>query len=112
MVGLAIAVLMIVALWKVFTKAGVPGWFAIIPIVNIYGLTKVAGRPGWWVILLLIPFVNIIFLIILSVDVAKAFGKGGAFGFFLLFVLGFIGYPVLGFGDARYVGRNQVAAHV
>jgi uncharacterized protein DUF5684 len=100
--GVVFGLLMIIALWKVFTKAGRPGWAAIIPIYNIYTLLKVAGRPGWWLILLLIPVVNIVVAIIVSLDVAKAFGKGGLFGFFGLFVFSLIGYLILGFGGARY----------
>ncbi|MFZ0918068.1 MAG: DUF5684 domain-containing protein, partial [Candidatus Udaeobacter sp.] len=56
---LIFVVLMIAALWKVFSKAGQPGWAAIIPIVNTYFLCKIAGRPGWWVILTFIPLVNL-----------------------------------------------------
>src|SRR5262245_17433545 len=69
-----IAVVMIASMWKVFTKAGQPGWAAIIPIVNLFFLCKVAGRPGWWVLLLLICFP--IFWIIVCIDVAKRFGYG------------------------------------
>lgn len=102
-VGLLIAVILIAALWKVFSKAGQPGWAAIIPIYNCYILCKVAGRPGWWVILMLIPFVNFIIAIILCIDVAKNFGKGVGFGLGLAF-LGFIFFPILGFGSATYQG--------
>ncbi|MEC3974204.1 DUF5684 domain-containing protein [Amycolatopsis sp. H20-H5] len=101
--GLILGVLAIIALWKVFGKAGRPGWAAIIPFYNVYTLLKVAGRPGWWLILLFIPLVNIVIGIIVSVDVAKAFGKGGLFGFFGLFVFSIIGYLILGFGQARYL---------
>jgi hypothetical protein len=98
---IAIVVLQIAAWWMMFQKAGQPGWAAIIPIVNLYFLCKVAGKPGWWVILLLIPLVNIIALIIVSVGVARNFGKGVLFGIGL-FILGFIFYPILGFGSAQY----------
>lgn len=98
-----IAIIMIAALWKIFTKAGQPGWAAIIPIYNIYILCKVVGRPGWWVILTLIPLVGIVIGIILAVDLAKSFGKGAGFAV-LLVLLPIIGYPMLGFGSARYVG--------
>src|SRR5438874_5482310 len=100
---IAFIILMVAAMWKVFSKAGQPGWAAIIPIVNMYFLCKVAGRPGWWVILLLIPLVNLIIFIILSIDVAKAFGKGAGFGIGLL-LLPFIFYPILGFGSAQFQG--------
>jgi Family of unknown function (DUF5684) len=100
---LVFVVLMIAALWKIFSKAGHPGWPAIIPIVNTYFLCKVAGRPGWWVILMFIPLVNFIIWIILCIDVAKSFGKGAGFGIGLL-LLPIIFFPILGFGSARYQG--------
>jgi hypothetical protein len=106
---LAILVLMIVSMWKVYTKAGQYGWAAIIPIYNIYVLCKIGGRPGWWTVLYLIPIVNLVISIIVSLDVAKAFGKSGVFGFFGLWLFGIIGFPMLAFGSARYVGP-QVGA--
>jgi Family of unknown function (DUF5684) len=95
------AVISAFCFWKVFTKAGQPGWASIIPIVNLFFLCKVAGRPAWWVLLLLICFP--IFWIIISLDVAKRFGKGVGFAIGLMF-LGIIFYPILGFGSAQYQG--------
>ena len=100
---LAIAVLIIAGFWKVFTKAGQPGWAAIIPIYNAYILLKIAGKPAWWLLLFLIPLVNLIIAILVAIEVAKAFGKGTGFAMGLVF-LGFIFYPILGFGDATYRG--------
>ena len=102
-VGLLIALLLIVAMWKVFTKAGQPGWASIIPIYNLYIWCKIVGRPGWWILLMLIPFVNIIVGIILCIDMAKSFGKGVGFGIGLA-LLGIIFWPILGFGSAQYQG--------
>ena len=96
-------VLMIAAIWKVFSKAGQPGWAAIIPIFNFYIMCKVAGRPGWWLLLMLIPFVNIVIAIILNVDIAKRFGKGVGFAVGMI-LLPFIFWPILGFGSAQYQG--------
>jgi uncharacterized protein DUF5684 len=104
-VGLLIAVIMIAAMWKTFTKAGQPGWASLIPIYNIYILCKIVGRPAWWIILLLIPFVIFIIGIILCVDLAKSFGQGVGFGLGLVF-LSFIFYPILGFGSAQYQGPS------
>jgi uncharacterized protein DUF5684 len=109
-VGGLLSLLMIVAMWKVFTKAGKPGWAAIIPFYNLYVLLKIAGRPGWWLILFLIPLVNIVIAFVLYVDVAKSFGKGAAFGIFLLGFFSFIGYPILGFGSAAYQGPAAARA--
>lgn len=89
------------AWWKMFEKAGQPGWAAIVPIYNFYVWMKVGGKPGWWLILLLIPLVNLIIMIVVSVAIANNFGKGTLFGLGL-FLLGFIFYPILGFGDAQY----------
>ncbi|UJP08994.1 DUF5684 domain-containing protein [Microbacterium sp. KUDC0406] len=99
---LAVYVLVVVALWKVFTKAGYPGILAIIPIVNTIFLVKIAGYSGWMALLYLIPIVNIVFAIIVAVKLGARFGKGGAFSFFLLWLLPFIGYFIIGFGDAKY----------
>ncbi len=100
---IAIFVVIIAGMWKTFTKAGQPGWGAIIPIYNVYLLCKIAGRPGWWVILFFIPIVSIVIAIVLSVDIAKSFGKGIAFALGLIF-LSPIFYCILGFGSAEYQG--------
>ena len=101
-VWLIVAIIAIAGTWATFQKAGKPGWAAIIPIYNIYVLLKVAGRPGWWVILYLIPVVNIVISLIVSIDVAKVFGKSTAFGVVGLWIFSIIGYLMLGFGDAKY----------
>ncbi len=99
---LILYVLYIVAGWKVYVKAGKPGWATIIPFYNIAVWCRIAGKPGWWLILYLIPIVNIVIAIIVAVNVAKAFGKSGAFGFFLLFIFYFVGMFVIAFGKAEY----------
>ena len=100
-VYLAIVVLAIAGMWKVFVKAGKPGWAAIIPIYNMVVLCEIAGKPAWWVVLFFIPFVNLIMLIIVSLAIAAKFGKGAGYGIGLA-LLSFIFYPLLGFSDARY----------
>ena len=96
-------VLYIVGAWKVYEKGNQPGWACLIPFYNIYVLLKIVGRPGWWLILYLIPFVNIVIWIIVSLDLAKSFGRGTGFGIGLAF-LGFIFAPILGFGSDTYKG--------
>lgn len=98
----AIVVFEIAALWQVFVKGGRPGWAAIIPIYNIYVLLKIVGRPGWWLILYIIPIVGFIVWIIVSIDLAKSFGRSSGFAVGLIF-LPFIFIPILGFGSATYV---------
>lgn len=99
---LAVVVVVIIGGWKVFEKAGQPGWAILIPIYNLYVMLKIAGRPGWWLLLYFIPLVNFVIAIIVAIDIAKGFGQSAAFGFFLLFLLCGIGYLILGFGDYRY----------
>jgi Family of unknown function (DUF5684) len=106
---LAIAVIMIASVWKVFTKAGQPGWAAIIPIYNAIVLLQIAGKPIWWIILCIIPLVNIVIAFLVMIDLAKSFGKSAGFGIGLVF-LGFIFYPILGFGSARYLGPPNPGA--
>jgi hypothetical protein len=107
-IQLAVIVLMIAALWKVFSKAGQPGWAAIIPIYNVYVLLKIAGKPGWWLILFFIPIVNLVIAIITTVAVAGAFGKGVGFAIGMI-LLPIIFYPILGFGSAQYQGAPKAA---
>lgn len=108
LVWLVIAVVMIAALWKIFVKAGEPGWAAIIPIYNAIVLLKIVGRPLWWLILFLIPFVNLIIAFIVAFDLAKVFGKGAGFALGMIF-LAPIFYPVLAWSDAKYQGAPAAA---
>lgn len=102
--AVVIYIITVIALWRVFSKAGYPGILAIIPIVNVVILVKIAGFSAWMTLLYLIPIVNIIFGIIVAIRVGRAFDKGALFSFFLLWIpaLQIIGYGVLGFGSARY----------
>jgi len=100
-VMIAIWVVMVASMWKVFVKAGQPGWAAIVPVYNAVILLQIIGKPLWWIILLLIPLVNFVVMIMVTIDLAKSFGKSTGFAFGLL-LLSFIFFPILGFGDARY----------
>lgn len=105
---LAILVFFIVVMWKIFTKAGQPGWAAIIPIYNVYIMLKIAGKPGWWLLLFLIPIVNLVIGIMVVVALAQSFGKGVGFAIGMI-LLSFIFYPILAFGSAQYVGAPKAA---
>ena len=102
-IWLAIIVFLIASVWVVYTKAGQPGWAAIIPIYNIWVLLKIVGRPGWWLILYFIPFVNIVIIFVVNIDLAHSFGRGTGYGFGLV-LLSFIFYPMLAWGEATYEG--------
>ena len=101
-----VVLLMIAAMWKVFAKAGEPGWASIVPIYNYVVWCKIVGRPVWWVVLFFVcaPVV----VIILSIDLAKCFGKGVGFALGMVF-LPFIFWPMLGFGSATYQGPSVAA---
>ncbi|MBX7087010.1 MAG: signal peptidase I [Leptospirales bacterium] len=100
LIGLVIAVIYIVGLYKTFEKAGQPGWAAIIPLYNMIVLLKVAGKPMWWILLLLCT--GPIGMILVGMAVAERFGKSSVFGIVALGLFGFVGYPMLGFSDATY----------
>lgn len=106
---LAFVVLMVASVWIVYTKAGKPGWAAIVPIYNIIVKLDIVGRPIWWFLLLLIPLVNVVVWIVLSIDLARSFGKDAAYGIGLAF-LPFIFHPMLAFGEAKYIGPAASAA--
>lgn len=100
---LAVVVVSIAALWKVFTKAGKPGWASIIPIYNMIVLLEITGKPIWWLILYFIPIVNIVITIMVAVELSNKFNKSSGFAVGLI-LLPFIFYPILGFGSAEYKG--------
>jgi uncharacterized protein DUF5684 len=109
LVWLAIVVVLIAAYWRIFAKAGRPGWASLVPIYNVVTLLHITGRSGWWTLGMFVPLLNIFVFIRLVFELAGAFGRGIGFGFGLLF-LSPIFIPVLGFGDSRYVGRGTVLA--
>ena len=102
-VSFALAILTIVAMWKLFKKAGKPGWAAIIPIYNIIVMLEIAGMPGWYVLLLLIPIVNVVIAILIILRFVKAYGKGTGFGILTIFFAPIM-YAIMAFGDTKYVG--------
>lgn len=102
-IALVIALFYLVATWRIFTKAGKPGWAVIIPIYSTIVLLGIIGRPWWWLLLLLIPFVGLVVGIIIINDLSKSFGHGLGYTLGLLF-LSLIFIPVLGYGGSRYVG--------
>jgi hypothetical protein len=98
---LAPILVILVGMWKVFVKAGHPGWGCVIPIYNLYCLVKIAGKPGWWFLLHFVPLVNIVIAVLVALGISRNFGKGDLFALGLFF-LPFIFYPILGFGGATY----------
>ncbi len=100
---LAVFVLVIAGAWKTLTKAGQPGWAIIIPIYNYYILTKVGGLEIMWFIFIFIPILNIVAFFKINIAIAEKFGQSVGFGIGLA-LLGFIFYPILGFGSATYKG--------
>lgn len=104
---IALWVLSIIATWKMFEKADEPGWKSIIPLYNSYTLCRIAGRNGWWFLGLAVPFANIVILLIIAIDLAKHFGKSTVFGVVALWLFSLIGYFILGFGDAKYLGPKH-----
>jgi len=98
---LAVLVFMLVAMWRVFTKAGQPGWAVLIPFYNVYVLLTIAGKPGWWLLLMFIPLVNLVIAIITLAGLAARFGKGAGFVVGLI-LLPIVFYPILAFGSAQY----------
>ena len=109
LVWLAVVVVSIASLWKLYTKAGQPGWAGIVPIYNIIVLLTIVGRPIWWIALFCVPFVNFIVLIIVFIDLAKSFGKDLGFAIGMV-LLSFIFLPMLALGDSQYVGPSAARA--
>lgn len=98
---MAIAVVQIVAMWKLFKKAGRPGWASIIPVYNYIVLIQVAEAPMWY--LALVFLVAPVGLLMTYIKVAEKFGKSAGFGV-LIWFFPFVGLPILAFGKSQYLG--------
>jgi Family of unknown function (DUF5684) len=105
-VWLGLTLALVVAQWRIFAKAGVPGWACLVPFYNLVKLLQITGRSGWWLLGMWVPLFNVFVFIRLVFDLARAFGRGVGFGFGLL-LLSPVFVLILGFGQARYVGRGQ-----
>ena len=101
---IALIVFAILTMWKMYRKAGKPGWAAVVPIYNYVVLLEIVGRPIWWILLTFVPIVNIYVALVVALDLAKSFGKSTAFGVGN-FLVPIITYPILAFSkDAHYGG--------
>ena len=98
---LAIVIVVVAGFWKTFEKAGQPGWAAIIPVYNYYIMLKIAGKSGWWLLFFLIPIVNVVIAFVVFIEIARRFNQSTGFGVGLV-LLGFVFWPILGFGEAQY----------
>ena len=104
-----ISVLHIIGMWKVLVKGGEPGAFSLLNLitclipVSFIPIMRMIGRPTWWVVLLYIPIVNLVVILIVSIELSRSFGKGTGFGIGL-WILAPIFYLILGFGSSTYRG--------
>ena len=105
---LALVAFQMLCMWKIFEKADKPGWAAIVPIYNIIILLEIVGKPTWWIVLILIPVVNLIVLILIWHQLSLSFGKDGLYTVGLI-LLGIVFFPMLAFGEAKYVGPGGLA---
>jgi ABC-type sulfate transport system permease subunit len=102
-----VMLLLVVSLWKVFAKAGQPGWAAIVPLYNIIVMLEVAKKPLWWFVLYIIPFANVVAVVMVTHAISKNFGKGVGFTVGLI-VLPFVFWPILAFGSSSYAAAEAV----
>ena len=102
-------VITVAGMWKVFEKAGKPGWAAIIPIYNYIVMLEIVGKPIWWIFLILVPCTSLIFTIWTINLLSKSFGNSEGFTVGLV-ILPFIFFPILGFGSSKYLGPSAKEA--
>jgi uncharacterized protein DUF5684 len=96
-----LAVVTLAGTWRVYEKAGKPGWACLVPVYNFIVLLEIAGERWWCILLMIVPGLNAIVYFLVVCDVARRFGKGTLFALGLIFA-GFVFYPILGLGRARY----------
>ncbi|MBM4157556.1 MAG: signal peptidase I [Ignavibacteria bacterium] len=100
-IAIIFIILYVIGGWKMFKKAGKPGYAILVPYVDLWIILEIIGRPYWWIFLYMI--IAPIIWIIISIDIAKSFGKSIGFGIGIIF-LPFIFIPIIGLGKAEYKG--------
>jgi len=105
-VYLVILFLLVASLYKIFEKAGKPGWAVIVPVYGFIVLLDIINKPWWWLFLMIIPLVNLIFIFIIYHRLSRSFGKGTGFTIGLL-LMPIVFYPILGFGSAQYTPLTE-----
>lgn len=108
LLSMAIFVVIIAGMWKLFEKAGKPGWASLIPIYNIIVMMEITGKPTWQIVLFLVPLANLYVAITLSVSFCRSYGKFGIGNYLFYMFLSFIAVPMWGFSaDTRYLGPSE-----
>ena len=105
----ALIVFMILTMWKIFTKAGKPGWACLIPFYNLFVMLSIAGKPAWYFLLFFIPIANLVAMILVYAGIAEKFGKGGGFVVGMI-LLPIIFFTILAFGSATYAAEAPAEA--
>ena len=98
--------IMIICMWKMFTKAGKPGWAAIVPVYNTIVLIQIAGLSMMYLLFFFVPILNIYAIFKIYIEIAHKFGKSTGFGVGMIF-LSIIFMPMLAFGNATYEGNSN-----
>lgn len=116
LVFVVIGIVTLIGMWKVFAKAGQPGWAVLIPVYNFIILLRIAGLPWYWVftpLIVLIPILGAIAYLVWVVwvhhRISTNFGQGVGFTIGLT-LLGPIFWLILGFGDSKYIGEQPAQA--
>lgn len=105
-ISIILSILTIIGMWKIFTKAGKPGWASLIPIYNIVVMLEVTKLPMWYIALFFIPFANIVALFLIYIELAHKFGKSTGFGVLTVFFSP-ICLPILGLGSSTYLDNSN-----
>lgn len=95
----------VVAQWRLFEKAGQPGWTCLVPILGQINYLKIVGRPASHLLLFLIPGYNVYLVMKVWIETAQSFGKRTIVDYVLVVLLN--GLYILNLGmsyDTHYVG--------
>jgi len=99
----------VAGLWKIFSKAGKPGWLALVPFLNIYYWLRIIEKPLWWYIFILVPFINVFTFLLMVVETLRCFNKNSFGQIALGIIFPFAYLPYLGFSPkAVYVRPSEL----
>lgn len=98
-----------VGLYKVFEKAGVAPWKALIPIYNFWEVGKIINRPKWWAFIMIVPGVNLIMYGVYGFHLARAFKKRMTNDLVYASLMPYLYFAYLGFNkDVKFFGVADI----
>lgn len=106
---LILVLISFIGLYKIFEKAGLPGWKALIPIYNFWIVGTIINRPKWWAFIMIVPGINLIMFGVYGFHLARAFKKRMTNDLITATLMPYLYFAYLGFNkEIKFFGVTDI----